>query len=83
MRPSASFRDRDAARKPKQLPTPALGCLLTATLFVLIKKIVVTVDDGFSQKLVNCVVVSTAGVFAQFSEFSGKFSVFCGKIETW
>ena len=24
VRPSASFRDRDAARKPKQLPTPAI-----------------------------------------------------------
>ena len=25
MRPSASFRDRDAARKPKQLPTHGLA----------------------------------------------------------
>ena len=25
MRPSASFRDRDAARKRKQLPTPAIN----------------------------------------------------------
>ena len=42
----------------------ALGCLLTATLFVLIQDIVVTIDDGFSQKLVKCVVVSIAGIFA-------------------
>ena len=27
VRPSAGFRDLDAARKPKQLPTPALECL--------------------------------------------------------
>ena len=42
----------------------ALGCRLTATLFVLIQEIVITINDGFSQKLVNCVVVSTAGIFA-------------------
>ena len=42
----------------------ALGCLLTATLFVLNREIVVTIDDSFTQKLVNCVVASTASIFA-------------------
>ena len=43
--------------------TDALSCPPTATLFELIQEIIVTIDDCFSQKLVNCAVVSTAGIF--------------------